>query len=95
MQILLSGVGFKAFPCNYFTHRPIDGALQLREEFGIKPEQIDRYLNWPLGTATRLARRRQLPHYQLPDGSIRLRKDEVDALVRRIPLQEQQGVARG
>ena len=36
------GVGYKAFPCNYFTHRPIDGALALREEFSIKPEQIDR-----------------------------------------------------
>ncbi len=42
LKILSSGVGFKAFPCNYFTHRPIDGALALREEFNIKPEQIDR-----------------------------------------------------
>ena len=50
------GVGFKAFPCNGFTHRPVDGALALREEFGIQPAQIDRvqvvfprfeYLNRP------------------------------------------------
>ena len=26
------GVGFKKHPCNYFTHRPIDAALALREE---------------------------------------------------------------
>jgi hypothetical protein len=45
------------------------------------PEEIDRHLNWPLGTASRLARRRRLPHYRLPDGSIRLRLEEVEALI--------------
>ncbi len=30
LRVLSYGVGFKAFPCNYFTHRPIDGALALR-----------------------------------------------------------------
>jgi aconitate decarboxylase len=34
------GVGFKKHPSNYFTHRPIDAALALREEHHIKPEQI-------------------------------------------------------
>jgi aconitate decarboxylase len=34
------GVGFKKHPSNYFTHRPIDAALALREAQGIKPEQI-------------------------------------------------------
>ena len=34
------GVGFKKHPSNYFTHRPIDAALALREAHGIKPEQI-------------------------------------------------------
>jgi hypothetical protein len=50
------------------------------------PEDIDARLNWPLGTAARLARRKRLPHYVLPDGSIRLRWDEVAPLVRRVPL---------
>ena len=36
------GVGFKKHPCNYFTHRPIDAALALREEYKIQPEQIER-----------------------------------------------------
>jgi 2-methylcitrate dehydratase PrpD len=36
------GVGFKPYPCNGFTQRPIDGALELRGEFKIKPEQIER-----------------------------------------------------
>lgn len=48
------------------------------------PEEIDRYLNWPLGTTTRLARKGKLPHYILPDGAIRLKLDEVKALVSRI-----------
>ena len=34
------GVGFKKHPSNYFTHRPIDAALALREEHGITPDQI-------------------------------------------------------
>ena len=35
------GVGFKKHPSNYFTHRPIDAALALREEFALQPKQID------------------------------------------------------
>lgn len=35
------GVGFKKHPSNYFTHRPIDAALALRAESGVKPEGID------------------------------------------------------
>ena len=34
------GVGFKKHPSNYFTHRPIDAALALREAHGIQPQQI-------------------------------------------------------
>ena len=45
------------------------------------PEQIDNLLNWPLGTAARLARRGKLPHYRLPDGSIRFDRDEIAALI--------------
>ncbi len=36
------GVGFKKHPSNYFTHRPIDAALALREAHGIQPQQITR-----------------------------------------------------
>jgi hypothetical protein len=49
------------------------------------PEQIDQRLNWPLGTSARLARRGKLPHYLLPDGSIRFDWKEVVALVRHVP----------
>ncbi len=34
------GVGFKKHPSNYFTHRPIDAALMLREAHHIKSGQI-------------------------------------------------------
>jgi hypothetical protein len=57
------------------------------------PEQIDRELNWRIGTAVRLARRHRLPHYTLPDGSIRLRLDEVAALIRHVPLPKRQEAA--
>ena len=36
------GVGFKKHPSNYFTHRPIDAALSLREENGLEPANIER-----------------------------------------------------
>jgi hypothetical protein len=60
----------------------------------VYPEEIDRRFNWALGTAARLARRRQLPHYRLPDESIRFRWEEVEPLVRKVPLQEQQEASR-
>jgi hypothetical protein len=61
----------------------------------VYPEVIDRRLEWSLGTAARLARRRRLPHYVLPDGSIRLLWSEVEDLVRRVPaeLANQEGVS--
>jgi hypothetical protein len=51
----------------------------------VYPEDIDRALNWPLGTTARLARRHELPHYVLPDGSIRFSIEEIEALVRHVP----------
>jgi len=42
LWMLDPGVGFKAFPSNGFTQRPIDGALELRREHGLRPDQIDR-----------------------------------------------------
>jgi hypothetical protein len=46
------------------------------------PEDVDRRLNWPLGRAERLARRRRLPHVLLPDGSIRFQWDRIEPLIR-------------
>jgi hypothetical protein len=57
----------------------------------VYPEEVDQRLTWPLGTATRLARRRRLPHYVLPDGSLRFRLAEVEALVRRVPRDAETG----
>ena len=42
LRMVDPGVGFKKHPSNYFTHRPIDAAIALREEFKIRPEQIER-----------------------------------------------------
>ena len=42
LRMVKPGVGFKKHPSNYFTHRPIDAALALREEFSIKAGEIVR-----------------------------------------------------
>jgi hypothetical protein len=49
------------------------------------PEDVDARLNWPLGTALRLARRKKLPHVLLPDGSVRFVWADIEALLRRVP----------
>jgi 2-methylcitrate dehydratase PrpD len=36
------GIGFKKYPCNRFTQRPIDAALELREQHGFSGSDIDR-----------------------------------------------------
>lgn len=47
----------------------------------IHGHDIDRLLNWPSGRAERLARRNKLPHYKLPDGEIRFKRDEIFSLI--------------
>ena len=51
------------------------------------PEDVDRRLNWPLGRAERLARRKRLPHVILPDGSIRFDWSEVEPLLCRVDAE--------
>lgn len=50
------------------------------------PEDVDRRLNWPLGRAERLSRRKRLPHVVLPDGSIRFDWSEIEPLLRRVSV---------
>ncbi len=57
------------------------------------PEEIDQRLNWPLGQAERLARRRKLPHVVLPDGSIRFEWEAIEPLLVRVPATGREGVA--
>jgi hypothetical protein len=57
------------------------------------PEDVDRRLNWPLGRAARLARRRKIPHYVLPDGAIRFRWEEIEALLKPVPAASPEEVA--
>lgn len=40
LRMVDPGVGFKKYPSNYFTHRPIDAALALRAEPGFDPSRI-------------------------------------------------------
>ncbi len=43
--------------------------------------EIDRLLSWPPGRAERLARRNKLPHYKLPGGEIRFKREEILSLI--------------
>jgi len=56
-------------------------------------EDIDFRLNWPPGRTSQLARKGKLPHYVLPDGSIRLRWEEIEPLVQHV--QTAPAVAKG
>jgi 2-methylcitrate dehydratase PrpD len=40
-RMIEPGVGFKKHPANYFTHRPIDAAIELATKHGLKPDNID------------------------------------------------------
>lgn len=51
----------------------------------IAPEDVDRRMKWRFGRAERLARRRQLPHVLLPDGTIRFRWEEIERLIVAVP----------
>jgi hypothetical protein len=78
-----------------FWGDPQKGATALDDAALLYPEEIDHLLNWPLGTAARLARRNTLPHYRLPDGSIRFRKEEVESLVSHIVPRADRPEAKG
>ncbi len=52
----------------------------------ISTTAIDHRLKWSLGHAESLAKRGKLPHYKLPDGSIRFRWVEIEALIHRVPV---------
>jgi 2-methylcitrate dehydratase PrpD len=41
LRMVDPGVGFKKYPSNYFTHRPIDAALALREAHPFDPAAIE------------------------------------------------------
>ena len=59
------------------------------------PDDIDSRLNWPPGRTSRLARTGKLPHYVLPDGSIRLRWEEIAPLVQRVTTAPDTTEAKG
>ncbi len=41
LRMIEPGMAFKKYPSNYLTHRAIDAALSLRQEYGIQRDQIE------------------------------------------------------
>ena len=48
----------------------------------ITPATVDKIYLWPAGRAQRLAKRGKLPCYILPDGAVRFRLSEIQAMVK-------------
>jgi hypothetical protein len=55
----------------------------------LNSHEVDHRLGWNLGRAERLARKRRLPHYVLPDGSIRFLWEEIESLI--VPVAAEAG----
>lgn len=51
----------------------------------LHPDEVDARLGWPAGQAQKLARKKKLPHYKLPDGSLMFSWQEVAALIEHVP----------
>lgn len=57
------------------------------------PEDVDRRLNWPIGRAARMAKRKRLPHLVLPDGSVRFEWEKIEPLLCQVDAADRQEVA--
>jgi hypothetical protein len=47
----------------------------------LKPREVDLILRYPPGRTARLAKAGLLPRVTLPDGEIRIRETDIDAMV--------------
>lgn len=47
----------------------------------IKPVEIDRLLDWPLGKSSKLAKQGKIAHLILPDGAIRFSQGDVEQIL--------------
>lgn len=57
------------------------------------PEDVDRRLNWPIGRAARMAKRKRLPHLVLPDGSVRFEWAKIEPLLLQVEAAHRSEVA--
>ena len=59
----------------------------------VSSPEIDRRLGWTIGRADSLARRGKLPHFRLPDGSVRFRWAEIEPLIQHVSPDATKGHA--
>ncbi|GMV81487.1 MAG: hypothetical protein AMXMBFR7_26710 [Planctomycetota bacterium] len=52
------------------------------------PDEVDALCRWTPGRAEKLARRGKIPHFVLPDGSIRFDRADVAAFIRRVDPEQ-------
>jgi hypothetical protein len=53
-------------------------------QYLLTPDEVDELFRYKAGRSQRLARRNILPHVTLADGSIRFRRDYVEAVIGRL-----------
>jgi len=47
----------------------------------LKPGEVDLLFRYPNGRSVRLAKKGLLPHVRLPDGEVRFRESEIQAIL--------------
>lgn len=47
----------------------------------LRCKEVDRLLRYPYGKTGRLAKAGKIPYIRLPDGGIRIRKDDIETLL--------------
>lgn len=47
----------------------------------LKQKEVDRILRYPFGKTARLVKEGKIPYVKLPDGGIRIRRDDIEELL--------------
>lgn len=72
--------------CGEHQQRKVEAFLARTPVTLLLGTDIDKRLNWRLGHAEKLARRKRLPYIALPDGSIRFKWEDIEAVIREVPI---------
>lgn len=48
----------------------------------LKPKECDRILRYPFGKTAKLVKAGKIPYVRLPDGNIRIRADDMEAMLK-------------
>jgi hypothetical protein len=58
-------------------------------ELMLTPEDVDLLCQWPAGKARKMANKKKIPHYRLPDGEPRFLREHLVGLFTFVPRAEE------